>query len=147
MKNTIGQILSIAGLIALAACGDDASTAPQTNGCTTPVSGSAQVTVTSPNCGGTWKVGDTIAFAWTVGSNFGTAKVQLKLPNGHSAYAYAGGSIVETTYKWAVPDSIRDEVAGANVSTIGTGYKLIISDYNDNRNRDTSDVAFAIVAK
>jgi hypothetical protein len=149
MISKIGQILSLAGIIALAACGDDATTtAPvTTNACTTPVSASAQVTVTSPNCGGTWKVGDTISFAWKVGSDFGTAKVQLKLPNGHSAFAYAGGSLDTTTYKWAVPDSIYDDVARAKVSTIGSGYRLVISDYVTSSYRDTSDVAFAIVAK
>jgi len=103
MISKIGQILSLAGIIALAACGDDATTtAPvTTNACTTPVSASAQVTVTSPNCGGTWKVGDTISFAWKVGSDFGTAKVQLKLPNGSGRYPTA------FTTTWLAQRSLR----------------------------------------
>jgi len=144
---TIGTFLSLAAFALLTACGDDATTAPQANTCTTPVSASAQVTVTTPNCGGTWKVGDTIAFAWKIGNDFSTAKVQLKLPNGHSAYAYANGSLEVTTYKWAVPDSIYDDVAKAKVSTVGSGYRLVISDYVTTSYRDSSDVAFSIVAK
>lgn len=143
---TIGTFLSLAAFALLAACGDDAVTAPQANTCTTPVSASAQVTVTTPNCGGTWKVGDTVSLAWKVGADFNSALIRVVLPNGHMATVY-NNSVSTPAYRWAIPDSIYDDVVRAKVSTVGSGYKLVISEYTDRKLLDSSDVAFSIVAK
>lgn len=84
---------------------------------------------------------------WKTGANFSSAKVQLRLPDGNLGYAYSTGSVDTTFYKWIVPDSIYDLTLKKNVSTIGSGYRVLISDYVDNSIRDSSDVAFSITKK
>ncbi len=147
-------ILSLLAGLTLMACSDTPSTAPVKNACETPVSKSADVTVTAPNCGGTYKVGDTIHVKWTINptGGFSTAKLQMIYPNGANVYLYPSGSIGTTdprfgNFGFTVPDSVFDQTSLKKIPSLCSACRVVVTDYQNDRLTDTSDVAFAIIGR
>jgi len=102
------------------------------------------ITVTSPNGGETWKVGETHNITWT-SSLPQNSRVLIYLSKAGSNYDYTiatGVSATLGTYSWTIPAT----VGGGNtssISTVGNQWKVLI-EYPASSGFDSSDNYFSI---
>ncbi len=93
------------------------------------------VTVTSPNGGETWIVGDSQNITWTSSGSFLNVKIEYStnaFANETQTSTISGSTPNDGTYSWAIPDAI------------GTALKVRISDASDANVVDVSNAAFEI---
>jgi hypothetical protein len=107
------------------------------------VSSSTQpsITVTSPNGGETWKVGETHDITWAstgLGSSMVEIYLQIDLSNTPNVVSYVPASA--GTYSWTIPA----QLSGQN--TVGINKKIYIRSMNNTTIGDYSDNYFTIVA-
>ena len=125
-----------AGLAAFSFTACDSTDSP--GGCTTTNDPSALITLTSPACGTSYKVGSTMHVKWTVKDDPNApdaVDVLLSVDNGVSWGFLAGGSIPNTSaswgdYPWVVKDSLL--VSGAKVGLAGKKALVRVEQYTTN---------------
>ncbi|GEM_PF-1652243 len=125
--------IGLAGLAAISftACDDPASSPA----CTSPVNTGAMITLVSPACGSSFKMGDSLRVKWTVSADADApdaVDVQLS-PDGGATWGFIHkGSIPNTSvlwgnYAWKI-DSVN--VSGSLVSVVGTQVRIRVMQYS-----------------
>jgi hypothetical protein len=110
------------------------------------------VTLIEPNGGQSYTIGDTIVVTWRANPD-SIATIYVKLQVVFETFMISGqqsgldaGDGLETSFSWAVPDSILDEFTFEMVPMPGSDQCIIqVSDYNLNY-VDKSDQPFSIIA-
>ena len=95
------------------------------------------IKTTSPNDGGTWKVGARLRISWTYTSNAG-ADVKIDLLKAgvyHRTIQYSKGSGSSGYYYWTLPTSL----------TAGSDYQVRVTSRTNSAWTDVSDKVFSIV--
>jgi len=95
--------------------------------------GGSSITVTSPNGGESWEMGQTYTITWTGGfSNTGIDLMQ----NGSKVLSIHGDVYTATSYSWTIPTSLND----------GSNYKMRVYDAGPGDDYDESDSYFTLDA-
>lgn len=126
---------AFAALGLLVACGDESSpAAPEP----TPAKGMNGITITAPNGGETFKVGDSISVKWTSTEDvLSSAAVVMRCGSATTWTALTTGSIDFGTPSYG---NLRAKIPG----TLSGSCSIKIYDYQVQTNYDTTDTRFTV---
>ncbi len=98
----------------------------------TTSSGTATLTVTSPNGGESWEVGASQNITWSSTGTVGNVAIEISSDNGSSWRSVTSSTSNDGTYSWTVPDSTSTECL------------IRVSEASDSDPTDTSNAVFSI---